>query len=90
MPADFRSSLTVLNFLSGATPLPASSHDSQLSLRAKAATLFERATHLASQWSTGELLPPFLRPTGPRLLANFCRPLHCTYANFPPPNFPPS
>ncbi|PIL35487.1 transcription factor [Ganoderma sinense ZZ0214-1] len=52
MPADFRSSLTVLNFLSGATAMPASSHDSQLSLRAKAATLFERATHLASQWST--------------------------------------
>ncbi|KAM5531794.1 hypothetical protein V8D89_014564 [Ganoderma adspersum] len=52
MPADFRSSLTVLNFLSGATTLPASSHDSQLSLRAKAVTLFERATHLASQWST--------------------------------------
>ncbi|KAI1796900.1 hypothetical protein LXA43DRAFT_985034 [Ganoderma leucocontextum] len=52
MPAEFRSSLTVLNFLSGATLLPASSHDSQLSLRAKAATLFERATHLASQWAT--------------------------------------
>ncbi|EJF64875.1 hypothetical protein DICSQDRAFT_167027 [Dichomitus squalens LYAD-421 SS1] len=52
MPADYRSSMTVLNFLTGVTTSPASARDSQLSLRAKAATLFERATHLASQWST--------------------------------------
>ena len=56
MPADFRSSMTVLNFLTGAMTVPASARDSQLSLRAKAATLFERATHLASQWSTGKRL----------------------------------
>ena len=87
MPADFRSSLTVLNFLSGATAMPASSHDSQLSLRAKAATLFERATHLASQWSAGKSLYPLFRPTGPSPLANFGHPATSTEI-LPPPNFP--
>ncbi len=83
MPADFRSSLTVLNFLTGAIPLPASSHDSQLSLRAKAATLFERATDLASQWSAGKLLLPFEPPS----LANSYY-LHPTHPNSPPTQIP--
>ena len=51
MPPDFRGALTVLNFVSGGASVPYGGRDSHLSLRAKAATLFERATHLASQWS---------------------------------------
>ncbi|RPD60171.1 hypothetical protein L227DRAFT_502556 [Lentinus tigrinus ALCF2SS1-6] len=51
MAHEFRSALTVHNFVSGAASVPYAGRDSQLSLRAKAATLFERATNLASQWS---------------------------------------
>ncbi len=55
MSADFGSALTVLTFVSGGASVPYGGRETQLSLRAKAATLFERATHLASQWSASEL-----------------------------------
>ncbi|KAI0787565.1 hypothetical protein C8Q74DRAFT_1366419 [Fomes fomentarius] len=55
MSADFRSALTVLTFVSGGASVPYGGRETQLSLRAKAATLFERATHLASQWSAMNL-----------------------------------
>ena len=51
MALEYRNALTVYNFVSGAASVPYAGRDSQLSLRAKAATLFERATNLASQWS---------------------------------------
>ena len=54
MPPDFRTALTVDSFIAGGAISPVSVRDSQLALRAKAATLFERATHLSSQWSPSE------------------------------------
>ena len=54
MPQGFRTALTVDNFVAGGGASPVSPADSRLSLRAKAATLFERATHLSSQWSSCE------------------------------------
>ncbi|KAH9945112.1 uncharacterized protein BXZ73DRAFT_73316 [Epithele typhae] len=52
MPPGFRSSLTINNFLVGGATAPTSVMESKLSLRAKAATLFERATHLSAQWTS--------------------------------------
>ncbi|KAL7279257.1 hypothetical protein ACG7TL_007098 [Trametes sanguinea] len=54
-PPDYRNALTVLNFINGGPVPPVASRDSQLALRAKAATLFERATALASEWSAADL-----------------------------------
>ena len=56
MPADFRGALTVDNFVAGRLNVPGLAGDSQLSLRGKAATLFERATYLSSQWSPSKPL----------------------------------
>ncbi|KAI9000431.1 hypothetical protein BD414DRAFT_511159 [Trametes punicea] len=51
-PPDYRTALTVYNFINGGHAPPVSRRDSQLALRAKAATLFEKATALASEWSS--------------------------------------
>ncbi|KAL1949573.1 hypothetical protein VTO73DRAFT_8454 [Trametes versicolor] len=51
-PPDYRSALTVYTFVSGGPAPPVGGRDSQLALRAKAAILFERATALASEWSS--------------------------------------
>ncbi|KAI0325291.1 hypothetical protein GY45DRAFT_1330474 [Cubamyces sp. BRFM 1775] len=51
-PPDYRNALTVFNFVNGGPAPPVVGRDSQLTLRAKAATLFEKATALASEWSS--------------------------------------
>ncbi|KAI0833592.1 hypothetical protein BC628DRAFT_1414358 [Trametes gibbosa] len=53
-PPDYRSALTVYNFVSGGPAPPVVARDSQLASRAKASILFERATALASEWSSTE------------------------------------
>ncbi|KAH9847663.1 hypothetical protein C2E23DRAFT_490406 [Lenzites betulinus] len=53
-PADYRCALTVYNFLRGGPAPPVVTRDSQLASHAKASILFERATALASEWSSNE------------------------------------
>ncbi|KAI0775118.1 hypothetical protein BD413DRAFT_653678 [Trametes elegans] len=50
-PPDYRCALTVFNFINGGPAPPVLGRESHLALRAKAATLFEKATNLASEWS---------------------------------------
>ncbi|KAI0636017.1 hypothetical protein C8Q77DRAFT_608668 [Trametes polyzona] len=51
-PPEYRTALTVYNFVRGGPAGPVFGRISQLTLHAKAAILFERATALASEWSS--------------------------------------
>ncbi|KAI0367956.1 hypothetical protein BV20DRAFT_1054354 [Pilatotrama ljubarskyi] len=51
-PPEYRNALTVYNFMNGGPAPPVGGRESQLTLRAKAATLFEKATILATEWSS--------------------------------------
>ncbi|KAI0359774.1 hypothetical protein OH77DRAFT_1493304 [Trametes cingulata] len=51
-PPEYRNALTVYNFVTGGLAPPVGGRESQLTLRAKAATLFEKATILATEWSS--------------------------------------
>ncbi|KAI0671826.1 hypothetical protein C8Q78DRAFT_1031033 [Trametes maxima] len=56
-PPDVRGALTVWNFINGGSIPAVMGRESQLTLRAKSATLFEKATILAAEWSPAHTNP---------------------------------